>query len=68
LNAGTKRASANARAISSATATSGCPQRVRVALDPAFELGDRDEDELTRENDLELRLDSALEVVEADPD
>jgi hypothetical protein len=41
---------------------------VRFALNPAFKLGDRDEDELARENDLELRLNPALEVVEADPE
>ena len=41
-------------------------QLVRVALDPALELGDRDQDELPREHDLQLGLHLALEVVDAD--
>ena len=39
-----------------------CP----VVLDPGFELGDRDEDELAPEDDLELGVHRSLEVVEAD--
>jgi hypothetical protein len=41
---------------------------MRVALPPAFELGDRDEHELARQDDLEFGLDPALETVEADPE
>ena len=41
-------------------------QLVRVALDPALELGDRDEYQLPGDHDLQLGLHLALEVVEAD--
>ena len=37
----------------------------RVALHPAFELGQWDEDELSAQHDLEVRLHLALEVVDA---
>jgi hypothetical protein len=39
---------------------------MRVALNPTLELGNRDENELTREDDLEFWLHPSLEVVEAD--
>ena len=42
-------------------------QLVRVALDPAPELGDRDEDQLPRDHDLQLRLHLALKVLRLMP-
>src|SRR4051794_34595074 len=41
---------------------------VGVALDPALELGGRDQNELAGDDHFELGLDTALEVVEAEPE
>jgi hypothetical protein len=37
----------------------------RIALYPAFELGQWDEDELSAQDDLQVRLHLALEVIDA---
>src|SRR4051812_37975716 len=62
-------------AVSSADSVAAVPNAARryfgqligVALNPALEFGDRDQDELPSDHDLELGLHLSLEVVDADP-